>query len=168
MSSIAATTSGNFLVVWRDFRDNGDFGQQTGYGRVFDGSGNPLTNDFRLFQNTPAGLGTGDPAVTSDPSGRFIVGASDARDGGRYLRHLNGIGQFMDVETRIDNGAGSGLGLYLAPVGTQKVFTAWGDSRVASGQIWGNITGPDPNLTPTVSTTVLAFLRTYADGFNRP
>ena len=158
--TIAAAPNGNFIVGWKDKREGGSFGPDVAYGRVFDSSGNPITDDLKLLQNTPVGQPTGTPSATSDPSGRFIIVCSDSQvveGAGIYMRRIDSFGQFMGVESRIDSGNSNGTP-YAAPVGSMRIFTAWPDQRVVSGEIWANIVGPEPSIVPFASNTVLVIL----------
>ena len=64
--SIAADSSGVYVVVWSSGYSDGDV-----VGRRFMGSGVPLGPEFRV--NTFATYRQGVPAVATDPSGNFVV-----------------------------------------------------------------------------------------------
>lgn len=67
--SIAADSSGNFVIVWTSgFQDGSDYGI---FARRYAGSGAPLGPEFRV--NTYTSFRQSSPAVATDPSGGFVV-----------------------------------------------------------------------------------------------
>jgi hypothetical protein len=82
--SVTADSSGNFVVAWQSFaQDGSNFGV---FGQRYASSGTPLGPEFRVntyttnFQNRPA--------VTSDSSGNFVVVWRS------YLQDGSGVGVF--------------------------------------------------------------------------
>jgi hypothetical protein len=79
--SVAADSSGNFVVVWtsgaQDGSSYGVFGQRYG------SSGAPVGREFRVNASTRGSQL--DPSVSADPSGSFVVTwAGDLQDGSSY------------------------------------------------------------------------------------
>ena len=67
--AVAADPSGNFVVVWNSFGQDGlDLGV---FGRRFLSSGLPLSSDFRV--NTYTTSAQREPSVAADSSGNFVV-----------------------------------------------------------------------------------------------
>jgi cysteine-rich repeat protein len=76
--AIAATSSGDFVVVWRSLEQDGDDGGI--FGRVFDGAGTPGGNEFRANEFTVDRQR--DPAVGMASDGGFVVAwGSRTQDG---------------------------------------------------------------------------------------
>jgi|GEM_PF-2209952 len=154
-SSIAATPNGNFIVLWDDCREDGDFGLPDAYGRVFDSSGNPLTGDIKILQSA-SGDYSGVATAASDMIGRFAVTCTATICNGICLRHLDSAGNYMDMGVKID--AGSASYPHVTMVGNMSFMTVFDDSRSGSSQIWANITGPANDIIPMVSAPALIFL----------
>jgi hypothetical protein len=69
---VAIDASGNFFVVWTSSASSGtDSDNFSVQGRLFDGSGAPLSNDFQI--NTVTGSVQRYLNVAADPSGNFVV-----------------------------------------------------------------------------------------------
>jgi hypothetical protein len=67
--SVAADASGNFVVVWQSFHQDGDgYGV---FGQRYASSGAPLGPEFRASTHIPSFQGF--PSVAADPSGDFVV-----------------------------------------------------------------------------------------------
>ena len=94
-SSIAATPSGNFIVVWTSYGQDG-----SGYGifcQRYANNGAPLGPEFRV--NTFATNSQKHPAVASDASGNFVVvWHSNNQDGSAYGIFGQRYGQIVPVE----------------------------------------------------------------------
>src|SRR5206468_1725160 len=90
LPSVAADSSGNFVVVWESYtQDGSSFGV---FGQRYASSGAPLGPEFRV--NTFTTSYQGAPSVASDASGNFVVvwmsytqdGSSFGVFGQRYAR----------------------------------------------------------------------------------
>jgi len=67
--SVASDATGNFVVVWNSFRQDGSqFGV---FGQRYDGAGEPLGTEFRV--NSTAAKQQIYPSLASDSSGNFVV-----------------------------------------------------------------------------------------------
>ena len=78
--SIAMDTTGNFVIVWADYRNaNKDI-----YGKRFDPNGNPIGSEF-LINDDGSSYYQNYPDVSMDESGNFIVVWTDARNGSYYI-----------------------------------------------------------------------------------
>jgi hypothetical protein len=78
--SVAADSSGNFVVVWSS---QGQDGSSTGvFGQRYASSGTPLGPEFRVNTYTTTGQNGG--SVASDPSGNFVVVWTDYGQGISY------------------------------------------------------------------------------------
>jgi hypothetical protein len=69
ISSVAADPSGNFVVVWQSYVQDGSLDGV--FGQRFASSGGPLGPEFRV--NTSTMFGQDAPSVAMDASGNFIV-----------------------------------------------------------------------------------------------
>jgi hypothetical protein len=68
-AAIAADATGNFLVVWNSYRQDGDSGGI--FGQRFDPNGTPLGDEFQI--NTTIAGNQARPAVAADAAGNFVV-----------------------------------------------------------------------------------------------
>jgi hypothetical protein len=77
---VAGDGSGNFVVSWTSYDQDGDyFGV---FARRVDSSGTPVGVDFQVNTYTPGPQGFAGPSVAADAAGNFtIVWASGAQDG---------------------------------------------------------------------------------------
>jgi hypothetical protein len=151
--SVAADSSGNFVVVWtsstQDVSGDGVFGQR------YAGSGAPLGPEFRVNAYT-----TGsqlDPAVAADPSGNFVVtwagGAQDGSSYGVFGQRYAGSGTPLGSEFRVNTYTTDNQGLPAVAADASGGFVvAWtsfgqdGDSRGVFGQRYagsGAALGPE-------------------------
>ena len=73
--AIAMDSSGNFVIIWADYRN----AHKDIYGRMYDSNGNPAGSDFLV--NDDGGTAYQDyPDVAMDSTGNFIVVWTDSRD----------------------------------------------------------------------------------------
>ncbi len=92
VSKVAHAGGDSFVVAWVDYAQDGDF---TGiFGATFDTSGSPLGNEFMV--NTTTANGQGNPSISADDQGRFVVAwTSYAQDGdstGIFAQRFGGSG----------------------------------------------------------------------------
>jgi hypothetical protein len=101
--AVASDATGDFVVVWESFYQDGD---RSGiFGQRYDSSGNPLGGEFQVNEYTTSSQGR--PAVASDAAGNFIVtwrgaGPNDDTDsvfGQRYDRDGLRLGGQFKVNT---------------------------------------------------------------------
>jgi hypothetical protein len=79
--SVAATGTGQFVVVWESFDQDGSM--RGVFGQRYDAAGNRQGAEFRANTFTTSGQGT--PAVAADPAGRFTIAwAGNLVDGSSY------------------------------------------------------------------------------------
>ena len=96
--AVAASGSGNFVVVWDSFGQDGwGFGV---FGRRYDSAGAPLGSEFQV--NTYTANSQWNPAVAADGSGNFVVvWASADQDGsgdGVFGQRFNSVGSPVGSE----------------------------------------------------------------------
>jgi hypothetical protein len=101
-SSVASDASGNFVVVWAGYGQDGDyFGV---FGQRFSAAGVALGAEFRVNSYTTSSQFT--PAVASDPSGSFVlVWTSYIQDGsswGVFGQRFNAAGAAQGAEFRVN------------------------------------------------------------------
>jgi hypothetical protein len=78
---VAAGASGNFVVVWRSYSQDGSRGGV--FGQRFDSAGGAVGIEFRVNSYTTADQTT--PAVASDSGGNFfVVWESISQDGSNW------------------------------------------------------------------------------------
>jgi len=78
--SIAVDSNDHFIIAWEETRldqipENDDI-----FVRIFDSTGNPLTNEYRVDQD----IGTneaGEPVIATDSNNNFIIAWTDYRSG---------------------------------------------------------------------------------------
>ncbi len=88
--SVAMDGSGNFVVAWQSFIQDGD--NDGIYGQRYDADGNPIGSEFRV--NTCYFYIQRNPSIAMDDSGNFVVvWQSDNQDGD----DLGVIGQQYDI-----------------------------------------------------------------------
>jgi hypothetical protein len=132
-SSVTSDASGNFVVVWSS---SGQDGSSVGvFGQRYASTGAPLGSEFRV--NTYTTSSQRHPAVTSDPSGDFVVvWASKLQDGDnwgafgqRYANSGMPLGPEFRVNTYTTGSQGSGffwpVGLAAASDASGKFVIAW-------------------------------------------
>ena len=100
--SIAADSSGNFVVVWPSYtQDGSSFGV---FGQRYDGFGAPQGPEFRV--NTYTTNVQGFPSVAADSLGNFVVvWESDTQDGSNYGifgQRYDGFGSPLGPEFRVN------------------------------------------------------------------
>jgi hypothetical protein len=79
-AAVASGTSGNFIVVWRSFTQDGSLDGI--FGQRYANTGAPLGPEFRV--NTYTTGNQRRPAVASDASGNFVVVWGSDQDGSGY------------------------------------------------------------------------------------
>jgi hypothetical protein len=93
--SIAADSSGNFVVVWDSFMQDGD--DRGVFGQRYAASGVPLGPEFRVSTYTTSLQALG--RVASDPTGNFVVvWESLGQDGSSYGVYGQRYSQILPVE----------------------------------------------------------------------
>jgi hypothetical protein len=110
-ASVASDASGNFVVVWESYgQDGSSYGV---LGQRYDKSGNPVDGEFRV--NAYTTYSQSSPSVASDPSGTFVVvWRSNGQDGSnygvlgrRYGKSGNPLGREFGVNTYTTNSQSS-------------------------------------------------------------
>jgi len=92
---VAADAAGDFVVVWRDYKENysyNSYGSSRVMGRRFDNRGNPRSSDFVVGRFGSDGYTNGrDISVSANADGRFVV------VWGEYNEYYGRRGQDTDV-----------------------------------------------------------------------
>ena len=79
--SVASDASGNFVVVWQSFHQDGDgYGV---FGQRYASSGAPLGPEFRVSTHIPSFQGF--PSIAADSSGNFVVAWQSFLQDGSYF-----------------------------------------------------------------------------------
>jgi PKD repeat protein len=78
--SIAVDSNDHFIITWEETRldqipENDDI-----FARIFDSTGNPLTNEYRVDQDTGTNE-AGEPVIATDGNNNFIIAWPDYRSG---------------------------------------------------------------------------------------
>jgi hypothetical protein len=100
--SVAANSSGNFVVVWHSYLQDG--GLDGIFGQRYAVSGAPLGPEFRVNTSTTANQYVAD--VASDSSGNFVVvwtdSARDGSAGGIFGQRYSASGAPLGAEFRVN------------------------------------------------------------------
>jgi hypothetical protein len=136
--------SNRFFVVWEDAR--GSTSNYDVYGRVFDGSGNPLTSDFQVAGGANC---QDEPWVSSDNQGKFMVVYEDGYDpesGPFSLKAIRYDSQGLVLGSVISIANGDNSVDHIFPMvcycsQTERFLIAWNDADLSSGRWHGNIWG---------------------------
>ena len=112
--AIAVGSSGNFLVVWHDFR-NGDADI---YGQVYDSGRNPVGSNI-LINADGTTANQFYPDAASLPDGNFVAVWQDYRSGARgiYGQIIDSMGNFVDTNFRISDATSYVASVSVAPTG---------------------------------------------------
>lgn len=138
------SATNRFFVVWEDAR--GSTSNYDVYGRIFDGSGNPVTSDFQVSGGPNC---QDEPWVCSDNNGNFMVVYENGFDpevgpfslnAQRYDSTGVALGSVISVavgDTSID---------HIFPVvsycpQTERFLFAWNDADLSAGRYHGNVWG---------------------------
>src|SRR5262245_643637 len=100
--SVASDATGNFVVVWDSFTQDGDgwgvFGQR------YDGAGGPLGSEFRVNSyTTGTQAGGGGPCVAFGADGNFVVVWIDSEQRGVFGQRFDSAGGALGAEFRVSN-----------------------------------------------------------------
>ncbi|MFH1014193.1 MAG: DUF2341 domain-containing protein [Thermoplasmatota archaeon] len=136
--------SNRFFVVWEDAR--GSTNNYDVYGRVFDGSGNPVTSDFIVAGGANC---QDEPWVCSDNQGNFMVVYEDGYDpesGPFSLKAQRFDSNGVALGSVIAIAAGDSSVDHIFPMvsycpQTERYMIAWNDADLSSGRWHGNVWG---------------------------
>ena len=137
-------TSQHFFIVWEDARSgtaNYDI-----YGRIYDNSGNPITNDFQVTSEPNC---QDEPWVCSDDKGGFLVvyeNGYDPKSGpfGLEAQRFDSSGNKLGSVIDIIDGTSDQDNIFPAVVfspETERYFVTWNDADLSVGRWRGNIWG---------------------------
>jgi hypothetical protein len=99
LSSVASDSSGNFVVVWTSFTQDGS--NRGVFAQRYASSGLPLGPEFRV--NTYTTSFQDFPSVASDSSGNFVVAwRSSAQNGGVFAQRYASSGLPLGPEFRVN------------------------------------------------------------------
>jgi hypothetical protein len=99
--SVASDATGNFVVVWESWRQDGS--AMGTFGQRYDSAGAPRGGEFRVNSNTVGNQAV--PAVAMDPNGAFIVvwSADDGNTWGIFGQRYDSAGARRGGEFRINS-----------------------------------------------------------------
>jgi hypothetical protein len=184
--SVASTASGDFVVVWSSYREDGSlYGV---FGRRFSSAGTALATEFQI--NTYTGDLQDNPAVAVDADGDFVVvWESRYQDGATYgvfAQRFSSAGSRLATEFRVNTStAGSQMTAAVASKGNGDFVVTWtsypdSDSDVyarrfssagtplAAEFLVNTFTGSRQNFPAVASSTngrfVVAWASKYQDG----
>jgi hypothetical protein len=135
--AVAMDATGNFVVVWQSFgQDGGNYGI---FGQRYDQAGVPQGGEFQVNSYTTGIQGT--PAVTVDAAGNFVVvWASDAQDGdgrGIFGQRYDAAGVPRGAEFRVNTYTTNGQrGPVVAMDGVGNFVVVW-ESQTQDGSDYG-------------------------------
>jgi hypothetical protein len=116
---VAATTAGDFAIVWADRTQ--DVTSYSVFGRLFDGDGNSLTGDFPVHDPESGSQIPGN--VVPLNSGGFFV-AWESENDGVHARRFDALGQPLGDAFQV---SGSGRRPHASTRGDGAVLVAWSD-----------------------------------------
>ena len=136
--------SNRFFVVWEDAR--GSTSNYDVYGRVFDGSANPVTSDFQVASGANC---QDEPWICSDNQGNFMVVYEDGYDpesGPFSLKAQRFDSDGVALGSVISIAEGDSSVDHIFPMvsycpKTERFLFAWNDADLSSGRWHGNIWG---------------------------
>ncbi|MCK4529307.1 T9SS type A sorting domain-containing protein, partial [candidate division WOR-3 bacterium] len=138
---IAMDVSGNFVVVWRDYRNGSDYDI---YGQLFNSSGGSIGSNFLINDDVGSTYQYG-PSVSMDSSGNFTVVWYDNRNGDYdiYGQRFDPTGDTTGLGGNfLINDDGGSWGQYDPSCGMDKLgnfVVVWGDDRDGNRNIYGQI-----------------------------
>lgn len=138
---IAMDMSGNFVVVWDDYRSGSD---RDIYGQLFDVSGNKVGSNF-LINDDGISSSQYDPSCAMDSAGNFVVVWEDNRSGDYdiYGQRFNPSGDTTGLGGNfLINDDGGSWYQNNPSCGMDKLgnfIVAWEDSRNGNYDIYGQI-----------------------------
>jgi hypothetical protein len=147
VSSVAADSAGNFVVVWAS---NGQDGSGLGvFGQRYDSLGAPLGSEFRVNTYTTASQAR--PSVAADSSGNFVVvwqsaaqdGSGDGVFGQRYASSGAPLGPEFRINTfttgnqRSPSGAADASGNFVVVWQSDQNGDVYGQRYDSSGATLG-------------------------------
>ncbi len=166
---IAINENGDFVVTWQDDRDQNDYYEI--YGRFFNASGNPLTNDRKI--NVISQRQQLRPSVGIDDFGNWVTVWIDDRDGNGYYeifsRRFDRNGVAFGGEVKVNPVSdGQQKDIEVSMNGDGVAVVTWEDDRdgngyyeiyaqrinngvVLGGEIHINQIGDGQQLNPSVS-----------------
>jgi len=77
--AVGVSAAGDFVVSWMSPQDGSNWGI---FGQMFDSGGNPVAAEFQV--NTYTTFNQGDPTVSMNGAGDFVVAWNSIHDGGSY------------------------------------------------------------------------------------
>jgi hypothetical protein len=136
--SIAIDKSGNYVVVWEDYRD-GNYYEI--YGQMFSSSGIPMGSNFRINDDTLSNKLS--PSCAKDSSGNFIVVWYDYRNGNYDIfgQLFDSAGNTLDSNFQIndDIGTTSQSNPSCAMNKSGDFVVVWRDGKEGNNNIYGRL-----------------------------
>ncbi|MDP2209014.1 MAG: T9SS type A sorting domain-containing protein [Bacteroidota bacterium] len=128
--SIAVNGSGDFVIVWEDYR-NGDYNPDIYY-QKYNSSG--IAQGVNTKVNDDVGTASqGSPSIAMDGSGNFVIVWRDARNGNEdiYSQRYNSSGAAQGVNTKVNDDVGTAIQRYpsIAIDGSGNFVIVWQDER---------------------------------------
>ena len=146
-TSIAATSSENFIIVWDDYREETFPNNPDAYARAFTPAGTPLADEFIV--NTANQISSTRSAdVACAPSGRCLAIYT-----GNMGRHLDSNGVLLDAEFVVRPAS---TVVAAAVAGNNSFVSVW-SGYIVDAPIMANIMGPNDAI-PTTSGVLLIIL----------
>ncbi|MCT4715741.1 Ig-like domain-containing protein [Enterobacteriaceae bacterium H18W14] len=158
-ATVSALDNGNFVVTWDSDNNNGP--DQTGYsvwGRIYDGNGQPVTDEFII--NTVTASDQHMAKVVSRADGSFVAVFISATDGapgagtyGIYAQYFDHQGNKVGQQMQINQlSRGDQIEVDATFMEGGQLYVTWTDQGVADGSGSG-IKGRLVDLNETLSLT---------------
>jgi hypothetical protein len=132
LPTVASDASGNFVVVWQSYGQdglsNGVFGQR------YANSGGPLGPEFRI--NTYTMSSEGNPSIAADASGNFVVAWDSYQDGsgfGVFGQRYSASGVPIGTEFRVNTYTTSNQGIPVVASDSASNFVVIWNSYLQDG-----------------------------------
>ncbi len=105
--SIAVDSNDHFIITWEETRFDQNPENDDIFARIFDSTGNPLTNEYRVDQDTGTNEAV-EPVIATDSNNNFIIAWNDSRNGNGdiFARRFDINGAPLGDEFRIDQDTG--------------------------------------------------------------
>ncbi len=141
--AIATDSNNHIIITWEDPR----FGEDNVFARIFDNTGNPLTNDFRVDQSPDIGS---NPSIAVDSDNHIIITWEETRENGDiFVRIFDSTGKPLTNEYRVaqDIETDEAAKPVIATDGNNNLVIAWTDYRSGHGDIFAaTVNKPAPDI----------------------
>ena len=130
LPAIAMDGSGNFVIIWEDYRNGSD--NPDIYAQRYNSSGTPLDANFKVNDDVGS-VSQGSPAIAIDGSGNFVITWHEYRNGNWdiYVQRYNSSGTALGSNFKVNDDIGTAdqLDPVIAMDGSGNFVITWEDYR---------------------------------------